>query len=54
MFVGHCLIVKCVRGGITQVYVLSLRLDLPILVMRGALISLAKYHLVIHKQCCIS
>ena len=36
-FVNPCLIVNCVKGGITQVYVQNLKLDLPILVMRGAL-----------------
>ena len=35
-FVNPCLIVNCVKGGITQVYVQNLKLNLPILVMRGA------------------
>ena len=39
-FVNRCLIVNCLKGGITQVYVQNLKLDLPILVMRGALIKL--------------
>ena len=34
MFVVYCLIVYCVKGGITQVYALNLKLDLPILVTR--------------------
>ena len=49
-FVNRCLIVNCVKGGITQVYVQNLIRSSHTSDERSSHQALIKYHLAIHKH----